>query len=377
MFILLIPLVVVLLIVRDDLSIPIFSPMKEAQLRNWSQKVTAEEDNISMKEEEDEDEIDSSLQDRKNKTIEESNMMVGFSEAIKEHMKPQLKSEQAQKQKNEHKQTNLALVDMYQSSIQAAISNLNTTSPSSFSLLDELDVDAPIIDCGCGKCYFPSRKDDKMGFLVIPIEAKFTPLVNTYYIVKEWEREETEAGREFRHFYDFNTPPMKFDLTNRKSEKEVIFSKMTNLNVDCGQNMLEKAKAERYIMLLKVYQSPTPYIVAKCHNDKFFKQFKKFVTNLNIKKPKKKNMKEQKELKNFKRNIKNGLTSTVEFYRKMPCLTNDAQILIDKDGKVYQLDFDRCNINKKYKRELSKFETNCVPLIKEALMYLNIDDTVL
>ena len=63
------------------------------------------------------------------------------------------------------------------------------------------------------------------------------------------------------------------------------------------------------------------------------------------------------------------MKAAIDFIRRHPCLTSDFQLLVDKGGKVYHIDLDRC---------LGVIrEKICVSNLKEKLGDLGLDGTVL
>ena len=70
------------------------------------------------------------------------------------------------------------------------------------------------------------------------------------------------------------------------------------------------------------------------------------------------------------------MKAAIDFIWRHPCLTSDFQLLVDKGGKVYHIDLDRC-LGGMREIPMGWFEKNCVSNLKEKLGDLGLDGTVL
>jgi len=241
---------------------------------------------------------------------------------------------------------------------QNPLDERNLRRSSTFSL-DELKLDGKVF-CGGFKCFFSSRVDDNVGFLVLhKMKGKewlldFNKRIHT--MVKEWAEEEREQGYLFRHFYDLDELPLELNLKEREEEKKMLYSRMALNN-----NYHPSTKVDE-ILITKVEKAPRSNKVLKCGTD-----WQPFLEAKVLNK---------KTSKAFKSNISGELKAAFDFIRRHPCLTSDFQLLLDKEGKVYQIDLDRCLGGVK-PQTMSWFERNCVTHYKAKLRDLGLDDTVL
>jgi len=247
-----------------------------------------------------------------------------------------------------------------QRSLHRPSSSSSTADTVSTFTLDELDVNAPQIPCGRFKCFFPSKSDSTVGFLVIPIVEVFPYNADNYYMVKEWEIDEQKAGREFRHFYDPDAPPIVFDLTEKQEDKKLIFSRMDEMNNHWKPGVEPLNQGQNEIMVIKVHKAPTPHIIVKCSN----------ILGSNI-------HDKHHKLNTFKQTFQKELRTVVKLISKTPCLINDFQLLVNGKGEIHHIDLDRCkHVGSKYfQGKVQQFENQCVPRMKKALKMVTIDDT--
>ena len=222
---------------------------------------------------------------------------------------------------------------------------------------DKLDL-AKQVPCGQYKCFFRSKSDPGVGYLVAPSQRKMDTTLKWFETLEAgWQlSQDLEKKCAIQHF--LLEPPTKFKVSSdlaKRLNKNLYSEKREK--VIRGKNSKRFPKGSIAFMQ-KVKTAPKKGIVIGCADSKLV-QFKK---NAN------KFAKSIKYVNNFGRNWSEGLATAKQLIETEPCLTKDFQVLVDEKGNFYHLDFDRCFLpdasGQKY--QISREETtSCLEALDE------------
>jgi hypothetical protein len=213
------------------------------------------------------------------------------------------------------------------------------------------------VPCGANKCFFPLKSDPTIGYLVASSERNskeqseedwFKTLEASWELAKQLERE-----------YDIQ----QFLL---EAPKNITISH--NLAARLNQNLWRESRAkfetkERFpeqsiAFIQKVATAPTPNLLFGCAHSKvkqFQREVDEFVPLIRRK-------------KHFARHFRKYMDQARAIMRKERCLIKDFQVLVDTNGRLYHLDFDRCFIpdDPGAKRDISEeIASSCMDALDE------------
>jgi len=218
------------------------------------------------------------------------------------------------------------------------------------TVLDDLE---PMRSCGVFKCFFPSKSDMSMGWLVMPARRYFRSVqrsASTYPLAQRaWEfamtrqasfSSSTHGGR-FRHFYHASSPPF---VTGRLSAHTTAnlwkpkFNKTLCPPSDCRLTV----KSPTGFTVQRLHRAPASALLVKLHVaedersrytwhmtpswEDFWEEAHRR-TNLNH--------------AAFVQNFLADLEVTLQLIQEVPAFKVDFQCIITAEGFIYHLDLDR------------------------------------
>jgi lipopolysaccharide biosynthesis glycosyltransferase len=197
------------------------------------------------------------------------------------------------------------------------------------------------VPCGAQKCFYQLKSDPQAGYLValsaaprilkkMGTEANWFDALNDSWTYAERLR------RKYHITHFLLAPPTNLTITKG-------LAKQLNGNLwNAGHGRVydgryDEGNVERYtegstVFVQKVATAPEPNLLLGIQLEKyrtFKRQFNGFLKHV-------------KDKRSFARRFSKGLADTRKMLRKEPCLIYDFQLLVDKKGYVYHLDFDRC-----------------------------------
>jgi hypothetical protein len=204
----------------------------------------------------------------------------------------------------------------------------------SMLLADDLHLSTRI-PCGKEKCFFVSSTGRKQGYLIARTSRtsdgseKFTRLVDGWDLATRLQQ---EYG--IKHFL-VSSPeivPVSDHLAALLNRN--LWFETQDLPVN--QVGKKKKKLDRFpqfsqAYVQKVQVAPTPNLLLACaHSNRphFERHIHQFLLNVHPKK--------------FMTTFSKNLEKTRKLLVKEPCLMKDFQVLMDPEGEIYHLDFDRC-----------------------------------
>lgn len=208
----------------------------------------------------------------------------------------------------------------------------NATSSSQLPIFDPKDLDgSKTVPCGFEKCFFRSKSDSSIGYLVAKSRgesktlrrARLKALESAYKYAMHLER---EYG--IRHF--LLEPPLNITV-----DKQLASHLNRNLKSETHRNRFRKNRRfpkGATVVVEKCERAPSDSFLIGCKESKlalFKKTVQKFVERVENK-------------TTFARHLQESFVDLRELVQQEPCLLNDFQVLIDTKGNMYHLDFDRC-----------------------------------
>lgn len=219
----------------------------------------------------------------------------------------------------------------YRFSTISADMNLQARNDSVFGA-NNLDTSVKQVPCGQYKCFFRSKDNHDIGYLVAPSQRKkgthfdwFETLLSGYNLSQQLQQQ-----------YDMNHfllgPPTKEKVSSqlaKKLNKHLFDEKKARLMRGKGSSKFPKGST---IFVQKCKTAPKRSVVLGCVESKvdiFKRNMKNFVKDI-------------KYTESFEQNFREGLATAKEILQSEPCLIKDFQVLVDEKGRFYHLDFDRC-----------------------------------
>ena len=207
------------------------------------------------------------------------------------------------------------------------------------------------IPCGKEKCFYTSKTSPNEGYLIARTSRshaseKYERLVEGWQLATRLERE-----YHIPHF--LVSPPTIVPVSDHLAAllNENLWYETQDLPVDQVGN--KKKPKDRFppfsqAYVQKVQVAPTPNLLLACapsNRPHFERHLHQFLLNVHPTK--------------FMTNFSKNLNKTRELLTTEPCLMKDFQVLMDPEGDIYHLDFDRC------------FQTRQVDETQTCLDYLN------
>jgi lipopolysaccharide biosynthesis glycosyltransferase len=197
------------------------------------------------------------------------------------------------------------------------------------------------VPCGACKCFYQLKSDSQAGYLVAPS--------STPRILKNMGSEENwfdalEKGwyyaehlrRKYKITHLLLSPPT--NMTVSKELATYLNSNLWNVGHDeeydgrYDEGNMECYKEGSTVSLQRVAKAPQPNLLLgiQYHKYEAFKyELNQFLAPI-------------KNKESFARRFSQGIADTRKLLRKEPCLVSDFQLLLDKKGNIYHLDFERC-----------------------------------
>lgn len=236
------------------------------------------------------------------------------------------------------------------------------------SYVDMNDLDSTQkASCGFIKCYFRSKSDTQIGYVVAPMTRQTAGRLKS--LTNSWKF--AEQLRQEHDVHHFLLAPPTTAVVNQK------------LFVGLNQNLWSERsqKYQRFkrfrkgstVVVQKVMAAPKQRILLGCAPPKLRiirKQLDKFIR------------KSVKDKDSFARRFHESFSKIRELLRHEPCLIDDFQVFLDAKGNLHHLDIDRCfnakttkkknerlDIMRKsqcYKTSLDKIEQNVYLALKKS-----------
>jgi hypothetical protein len=185
--------------------------------------------------------------------------------------------------------------------------------------------------CGANKCFFPLKSDPKIGYLVAPSKRQSKEQSET-----DWFRT-LEASWELAEQVE-----REYDIQQFLLEAPINITISHDLAAHLNRNLWRESRAkferkERFpeqstAFIQKVKTAPTPNLLFGCAHSKvqqFQREVDEFIPLIRRK-------------KRFARHFRKYMDQARVMMQKEPCLIKDFQVLVDTNGRLYHLDFDRC-----------------------------------
>lgn len=220
---------------------------------------------------------------------------------------------------------------LYRSSSLSASIQQDRSDDSIFGP-DNLDSASKHVPCGEYKCFFQSKGDQSVGFLVAPsIRKKNTNFQWFGTLQSGWKlSQELQNQYGIQHF--LMEPPIKVKVSSKLAKR---LNK--HLYSEKKSRLIRGKKSSRFpkgstAFVQKVKTAPKRSLLLGCGGSKI-DMFKRNMKNF---------VKDIKYQESFEQNFQHGLDTAKEMLQKEPCLTKDFQALVDDKGNFHHLDFDRC-----------------------------------
>ena len=209
--------------------------------------------------------------------------------------------------------------------------------------LENLDVSKPV-RCGANKCFFELKGDPHMGYLISPEKFRFEHRKGSDEVFKALDAsfqfaEYLRREHNIEHF--LRTPP-----TNITVSKVLASYLNSNIWSEARQEKLEKSRFQKGKLAFaqKVTKAPESTIIFGCTASKrglFSKRVAEFLTHV-------------KDKDAFVQNFVGNITAMKKLLEAETCLLIDFHALIDAEGQIFHLDFDRCFSNQNLGQRRSK-----------------------
>lgn len=199
------------------------------------------------------------------------------------------------------------------------------------------------VPCGSLKCFYQLKSNPQAGYLVSPdAKRKRIKALQAGWVVAN----ELKINYNISHF--LLEPPISMNVS------EALAKRLNrNLYIESIRKLKKHGqKANRFptgstISIQKVEVAPKKHLLIGCVPRKMRalrKDLPKFVSYVN-------------DTKAFASSFTKGFDTALQILEDHPCLTKDFQVMVDTNGTVYHLDFDRCFKSSTQKFQLTKSET--------------------
>jgi len=212
--------------------------------------------------------------------------------------------------------------------------------------------------CGFHKCLFIDKLDPNIGYL---IETKKTNRNATRSLIKKQkafdQAQRLKVEYKIRHFLD--GPPFIDKVPTSK-----IGDRMNSMIVYVYDFEAKARNQPRYfentnVIVQRNRMGPIPHALIGCQNEKkqhSIQSIEKLINN---------SIKPSDRMR-FYEHFHDELNSTAKLLQKEPLLVNDFQVMIDTNGRVYHLDFERMISFKKIGKNITLDEClNCLNTLSE------------
>lgn len=240
--------------------------------------------------------------------------------------------------------------------------NVSSVASETIDMFD-LDPSKPAL-CGFIKCYFRSKSDSQVGYVVAPTSKKTKGRLKS--LTAAWNLAE-QLRREYNTTHFLLAPPANAHVTNELYSR--LNSNLFNERTQKVNKKLTRFRKSSTVVVQKVRPAPKERIMIGCARPKLRvlnKQINKFITKVDDK-------------ASFARRFKESFTQVRKLLVHEPCLIIDFQIFVDTFGNIYHLDIDRCfnakttkkkNVKLKnshcYKHSLDKIEQTVYQALKRS-----------
>lgn len=200
-------------------------------------------------------------------------------------------------------------------------------------LADDLQL-SDKVPCGKEKCFFASKLDSTVGYLVA--RGSYNDFADTSKLERlqqGWKLAKTlEKKHKIQHFLmdGPKTIPVSDHLASLMNQNLWFETRDKALDEVVKKRLRTRYPTQSQAFVQKVKVAPTPNLLMACaesNRPHFERHVDAFLFGVS-----------PKFLKTFRKN----LDKTRKLLKKEPCMVRDFQVLVDKNGVFYHLDFDRC-----------------------------------
>jgi len=209
--------------------------------------------------------------------------------------------------------------------------------------------------CGQQKCFFLDKLDPNIGYLIKTESNTTVSLTQEHEAFDQAQRLKVEYN--IRHFLD--GPPFIDKVPTSK-----IGDRMNSMIVYVYDFEAKARNQPRYfentnVIVQRNRMGPIPHALIGCQNEKkqhSIQSIEKLINN---------SIKPSDRMR-FYEHFHDELNSTAKLLQKEPLLVNDFQVMIDTNGRVYHLDFERMISFKKIGKNITLDEClNCLNTLSE------------
>jgi hypothetical protein len=190
------------------------------------------------------------------------------------------------------------------------------------------------VPCGKEKCFFESKTRKEQGYLIARSSRTSDGSEKYNRLVEGWKlATRLQQKYKIKHFL-VSFPeivPVSDHLAALLNQN--LWFETQDLPVEKVGNKKNKVRfpsnSQAYVQ--KVQVAPMPNLLLACaHSNRphFERHLDQFLLNVHP--------------NNFLMTFSKNLNATRELLQKEPCLMKDFQVLMDEEGEIYHLDFDRC-----------------------------------
>jgi len=194
---------------------------------------------------------------------------------------------------------------------------------------DDLDV-SKRVPCGWEKCFYHSKSDDKVGYLVARSTGKSSSarrgrlksLDAAWQLAKHLQQEYN-----INHF--LIAPPVNVTVS------KILESRLNhNLKSETRRQKFNKKRFPKgsTAFVEKVKPAPKHTLLIGCKKSKLV-LFKRVIDKFALR---------VKDKESFAHHFKKSFADLKELLHHEPCLLYDFHVVLDAKGNLYHLDFDRC-----------------------------------
>lgn len=190
------------------------------------------------------------------------------------------------------------------------------------------------VPCGSYKCFYRLKTDPQVGYLVVKQSKRKQSGIDRFTCLNEGWKLAEQLRKEYNINHFLLAPLVNITVT-----EELASHLNYNMWSDKHQRMFSrKTRRERQfpvgsiIHAQKVQLAPKRHIMIGCVDSKvsvFQHRLEHFLSFVPDK-------------ESFRRNVKHHLDTARIILQAEPCLVKDFQVMVDADGQVFHLDFDRC-----------------------------------
>lgn len=207
--------------------------------------------------------------------------------------------------------------------------NMSITQADSFNISD-LDWTRRA-SCGAEKCFFHSKSDNQIGYLLAPSSEKRSSRFQA--LDGAWElAERLRRVYGIQHF--LLAPPTNITVTERLDFRlnRNLWSESSRKAISVSTKHAKRYPKGSTIVVQKVERAPKQNIILGCKDSKLNiidSTIDAFARHVKYK-------------ESFTLRFQQNLAEVRQLLLKEPCLIHDFQVFVDTRGRIYHLDFDRC-----------------------------------